>query len=110
MNQMQRGARKYFGSGAFIVALGFFVAVSMVTFSRTQSGESIEEARAGANRSVLGASSTRESSPCPESKPTIGWIDLDGKKRVVYSLEKDQKASVCFVDEKAANAEGYFRN
>jgi hypothetical protein len=104
------GPRAGLNTGLVILFLGVFVAVGLNTGLTSKSGESVEEIRNLSTKGVLGASSTKDQSPCPDTKPIIGYIDLSGKKTVVFSLEKNQKASVCFVDEKEANSAGYHRN
>jgi hypothetical protein len=110
LHNFRFGPRAGVNSALVITFLAIFVSLGLNTGLRSSSGESLEEARNAAGKGVLGANSKTETSPCPENKPTIGYIDLNGKKQIVFSLEKTQKASVCFADEKEANQAGYYRN
>ena len=58
-------------------------------------------------KQVLGASSQKESEPCPPNKPIIGWIDYAGNKTVRDFLPPETTASACFSSLTEAQNQGY---
>jgi hypothetical protein len=110
LHNFRFGPRAGLNSALVMVFLAVFVALGLNTGLRNSSGETVDEVRGITSKGVLGASSKSDLNPCPDAKPVIGWIDLDGKKMIVYTLAKDQKASVCFETEALANAAGYSKN
>ena len=99
--------------GLCFIFAGFSVAlVTPVSFRTADDSKILFETLLKEPKSeVLGASTQiyKDDSldSCPEDRPIIGWINYQGKKILVQSLDKDQNPSNCFKTLDEAKTSGF---
>ena len=101
----------YLGTLAMVTSIAI-ISLPFLTLKTADDSKYLEYALITSSRkSVLGASTEnqeKQNSLCSSNSPIIGFIDFNGDKLVVTSLEKDQKPSACFKDIQQANSDGYY--
>jgi hypothetical protein len=103
-------------SNYWLLSILSIALVSLSIFGRMGGGELSDDSeiiRQGRNessqfRTVQGASSTTTvNDDCPQDRPIIGWINLEGKRKIKYQLDNNEFASACFIDVDEAKKAGY---